>query len=96
MTDKPDTDLSRRRALTRIAALALAAYSVPAVTTLSQARASGNDGGSGGGNSGGSGGGGGSHSSDPSHSTGPSHSSNDDHDGCASDSTDQSCDSTSG
>lgn len=41
MTKHDDTpDLSRRRALTRIGSIALAAYSVPAFTTLSAAHAS--------------------------------------------------------
>ncbi|MEZ5761550.1 MAG: hypothetical protein R3D87_10620 [Paracoccaceae bacterium] len=94
--DSEGAVVSRRRALVRIGALALAAYSIPAVTTLAQAHASG--GGSGGGDGGGSGGGGGgSHSSGSSGSSGstsPSHSSTDDSGtGCA-DSTDASCSAT--
>ncbi|WP_146038007.1 hypothetical protein [Tabrizicola aquatica] len=41
MTDFNDQIASRRRALARIGALALAAYAAPALTTLSVARASG-------------------------------------------------------
>lgn len=57
---------SRRQALLRLGALALGAYTVPALTTLSVAEAKSSGGGSGGGggsSSSGSGGGGGSSSS---------------------------------
>ncbi|NDW54299.1 hypothetical protein [Aliiroseovarius sp. PrR006] len=40
MTKEDDKVFSRRKALTRIGGLALAAYSVPALTTLSAAHAS--------------------------------------------------------
>lgn len=40
MTKQDDTALNRRKALARIGGLAVAAYTVPAFTTLSMARAS--------------------------------------------------------
>ena len=55
MTDSPDK--SRRAALMRLGLGAVVAYAAPALTTLSQAYASGGSGGSGGGGAGGSAGG---------------------------------------
>lgn len=56
MSDTFDEGLSRRRALLRLSALALAAYAAPSFTTLSVAHADGSSGGSGGGEGGGEGG----------------------------------------
>lgn len=78
MSSGKEDILSRRRAITRLGALALGAYTIPAFTTLSlaEAKSSGSSGG-GSGRSGGSGSSGRSGSSDSSGSsgsTGPSNS----------------------